>query len=51
MASNTDFYDVIIIGTGAGGGSSPYRPSSAPSGERILLLERSNFLPRGNREL
>ncbi len=31
-------YDVIIIGTGAGGGTLAYR--LAPSGKRILLLER-----------
>jgi choline dehydrogenase-like flavoprotein len=37
-------YDVIIIGTGAGGGTLAYR--LAPSGKRILLLERGGFLPR-----
>jgi len=37
-------YDVIIIGTGAGGGTLAYR--LAPSGKRILLLERGQFLPR-----
>lgn len=37
-------YDVIIIGTGAGGGTLAYR--LAPSGKRILLLERGEFLPR-----
>jgi len=37
-------YDVIIIGTGAGGGTLAYR--LAPSGTRILLLERGDFLPR-----
>ena len=37
-------YDVIIIGTGAGGGTLAYR--LAPSGRRILLLERGDFLPR-----
>jgi choline dehydrogenase-like flavoprotein len=37
-------YDVIIIGTGAGGGTLAYH--LAPSGERILLLERGDFLPR-----
>ncbi|HEY7300781.1 MAG TPA: GMC family oxidoreductase [Xanthobacteraceae bacterium] len=39
-----DRYDVIIIGTGAGGGTVAYR--LAPSGKRILLLERGDFLPR-----
>jgi choline dehydrogenase-like flavoprotein len=37
-------YDVIIIGTGAGGGTLAYR--LAPSGKRILLLERGDYLPR-----
>jgi choline dehydrogenase-like flavoprotein len=37
-------YDVIIIGTGAGGGTLANR--LAPSGKWILLLERSDFLPR-----
>ncbi len=37
-------YDVIIIGTGAGGGTLAHR--LAPSGKRILLLERGDYLPR-----
>jgi choline dehydrogenase-like flavoprotein len=37
-------YDVIIIGSGAGGGTLAHR--LAPSGKRILLLERGDFLPR-----
>jgi choline dehydrogenase-like flavoprotein len=37
-------YDVIVIGSGAGGGSLVHR--LAPSGKRILLLERGEFLPR-----
>lgn len=37
-------YDVIIIGTGAGGGTLLHR--LAPSGLRILVLERGEFLPR-----
>jgi choline dehydrogenase-like flavoprotein len=37
-------YDVIIIGTGAGGGTLAHR--LAPSGKRILLLERGGYLPR-----
>ena len=36
--SNTNHFDVIIIGTGAGGGTLAYK--LAPSGKRILLLER-----------
>jgi len=43
MAADTQ-YDVIIIGTGAGGGTLAY--ALAPTGKRILLLERGNFLPR-----
>jgi choline dehydrogenase-like flavoprotein len=39
-----DHFDVIIIGTGAGGGSLLNR--IAPSGRRILVLERGPFLPR-----
>src|SRR5918912_3936385 len=37
-------YDVIIIGSGAGGGTLAYR--LAPSGLRILLLERGDYLRR-----
>jgi choline dehydrogenase-like flavoprotein len=37
-------YDVIIIGTGAGGGTLVHR--LAPSGKRILLLERGDYVPR-----
>jgi choline dehydrogenase-like flavoprotein len=40
----TEHYDVIIIGTGAGGGTLAYR--LAPSGKRILLLERGPYLRR-----
>jgi choline dehydrogenase-like flavoprotein len=43
MATETH-YDVIIIGTGAGGGTLAYH--LAPSGKRILLLERGGYLPR-----
>jgi choline dehydrogenase-like flavoprotein len=39
-----DHYDVIIIGTGAGGGTLAHK--LAPSGKRILLLERGGYLPR-----
>jgi len=37
-------YDVIIIGSGAGGGTLAYR--LAPSGKKILLLERGDYVPR-----
>jgi choline dehydrogenase-like flavoprotein len=37
-------WDVIIIGTGAGGGTLAWR--LAATGKRILMLERGGFLPR-----
>ncbi len=37
-------FDICIIGTGAGGGTLLHR--LAPSGLRILVLERGGFLPR-----
>jgi choline dehydrogenase-like flavoprotein len=37
-------YDVIIIGTGAGGGTLLH--SLAPTGKKILVLERGDFVPR-----
>jgi choline dehydrogenase-like flavoprotein len=37
-------YDVIVIGSGAGGGTLVHQ--LAPSGKRILLLERGGWLPR-----
>jgi choline dehydrogenase-like flavoprotein len=37
-------YDVIIIGSGAGGGTLAYR--LAPSGLRILILERGDYIKR-----
>jgi choline dehydrogenase-like flavoprotein len=40
----TEHYDVIIVGSGAGGGMLAH--TLAPSGKRILLLERGDFLPR-----
>ncbi len=39
-----DHFDVIIIGSGAGGGTLAYR--LAPSGKRILILERGDYVPR-----
>lgn len=40
----TTHYDLIIIGTGAGGGTLAHR--LAPTGKKILILERGPFLPR-----
>jgi len=40
----TEHYDVVIIGTGAGGGT--IANVLAQAGKRILLLERGDFLPR-----
>ena len=39
-----EHYDIIIIGTGAGGGTLAYR--LAQTGKKILVLERGEFLPR-----
>ena len=40
----SEHYDVIIIGSGAGGGTLAHR--LAPSGKKILILERGDWLPR-----
>jgi choline dehydrogenase-like flavoprotein len=40
----TDRFDVIIIGSGAGGGT--MAQALAPTGARILLLERGSFVPQ-----
>ena len=37
-------YDIIIIGTGAGGGTLAYALRN--SGKRILLIERGDYLPQ-----
>ncbi len=42
--TDMDTFDVIIVGTGAGGGT--LARHLAPSGKRILLLERGDWLPR-----
>jgi choline dehydrogenase-like flavoprotein len=44
MVTATNHYDVIVIGTGAGGGTLVHRLAS--TGKRILVLERGDFLPR-----
>src|SRR5262245_21640774 len=41
---NDRHYDVIIIGTGAGGGTLARK--LAPTGKRVLLLERGDYVPR-----
>jgi choline dehydrogenase-like flavoprotein len=43
MVSQNQF-DIIIIGTGAGGGTLAHR--LAPTGKRILILERGDYVPR-----
>ncbi|KAM3098241.1 GMC oxidoreductase [Phormidesmis sp. 146-12] len=40
----SEHYDIIIIGTGAGGGTLAHR--LAATGQKILVLERGGFLPR-----
>lgn len=40
----TDHYDLIVIGSGPGGASLAHR--LAPTGKRILILERGDYLPR-----
>lgn len=42
--SDDQHYDVIVIGSGAGGGTLTHR--LAPTGKRVLLLERGDYLPR-----
>jgi choline dehydrogenase-like flavoprotein len=37
-------YDLIIIGTGAGGGTLAYK--LAPTGKKILILEQGTYLPK-----
>ncbi len=39
-----EHYDVVIIGSGAGGGTLAHR--LAPSGKKVLILERGDWLPR-----
>jgi choline dehydrogenase-like flavoprotein len=42
--ANNNHYDVIIIGSGAGGGTLAYK--LAPTGKKILLIERGGYVPR-----
>ena len=39
-----EHFDVIVIGSGAGGGTLAH--ALAPTGKRILILERGGYLPR-----
>jgi len=41
---STERYDVIIVGSGAGGSAAAYRLTQ--SGKRVLLLEKGDYLPR-----
>ncbi len=43
MIIDDQYYDIIIIGTGAGGGTLARK--LAPSGKKILILERGDFMP------
>ena len=40
----TSHYDIVIIGSGAGGGTIAH--ALAPTGARILILERGDFVPQ-----
>lgn len=40
----TNHYDIIIVGTGTGGSTMAYK--LAPTGKRILILERGGFIPK-----
>ena len=42
--SSADHYDVIVIGSGPGGGALAQR--LAPTGRRILMFEHGGYLPR-----
>ena len=44
---STDHYDIIVIGSGPGGGSLAQR--LAPTGKKILILERGTYLPRSEK--
>jgi choline dehydrogenase-like flavoprotein len=42
--SAQNHYDVIVIGSGAGGGTLAHK--LAPSGKKVLILERGDYVPR-----
>ncbi|HEX4509787.1 MAG TPA: NAD(P)-binding protein, partial [Burkholderiaceae bacterium] len=41
---SNDHYDLIVVGSGPGGASLAHR--LAPTGKRILVLERGDYLKR-----
>ncbi|MGB7441392.1 MAG: GMC family oxidoreductase [Coleofasciculaceae cyanobacterium] len=43
MIIDDQYYDLIIVGTGAGGGTLANK--LAPTGKKILVLERGDFMP------
>lgn len=49
MIIDDQYYDVIIIGTGAGGGTLARK--LAPTGKKILILERGDLIYRESSEL
>ncbi|MBF2015363.1 MAG: GMC family oxidoreductase [Rivularia sp. T60_A2020_040] len=49
MIIDDEYYDVIIIGTGAGGGTLARK--LAPSGKKILVLEQGEFLEKESSQL
>jgi choline dehydrogenase-like flavoprotein len=49
MIIDDQHYDVIIIGTGAGGGTLAHK--LAPTGKKILVLEQGEFLAKESSEL
>ncbi len=42
MIIDDQYYDLIVVGTGAGGGTIAYK--LAPTGKKILILERGDFM-------
>jgi choline dehydrogenase-like flavoprotein len=44
LENSMEYYDIIIVGTGAAGGTLAYK--LAPTGKKILILERGAFMPR-----
>jgi choline dehydrogenase-like flavoprotein len=44
LENSIEYFDIIIVGTGATGGTLAYK--LAPTGKKNLVLERGSFLPR-----